>query len=258
MTHRTIRAFIRRKSIIERALLFAGILFTSQTMSPVRAEEMDLEQGEAIYNHTCSVCHGEAGDAKSWAQNSLYPPPRNFKSEKARELTRLAMMTTLKKGNADTAMVAFDTQLSESEMENVISYIRVTFMEKDDSIWMSLGIPEIEAPFLQGLHGDYTAGKTFFNDNCAECHGKSGKGDGRRAYFIRPKPADFTSEKMRARLNRPALFTAVSNGVAQKEMPAWSKVLKDQQIANVAEFVFSTFILPDDDLIDGDKGSAKN
>ena len=27
-------------------------------------------------------------------------------------------------------------------------------------------------------------------------------------------------------------------------MPAWSKVLGDQQIADVAEYVFGTFILP--------------
>jgi mono/diheme cytochrome c family protein len=43
-------------------------------------------------------------------------------------------------------------------------------------------------------------------------------------------------------LNRPVLFEAISNGRLGTNMPAWSKVLNNQEIANVAEFVFQNFI----------------
>jgi len=53
-------------------------------------------------------------------------------------------------------------------------------------------------------------------------------------------------------MNRPRLFVGVRDGVIGKEMPAWSFVLSDQQIADVAEFVYQEFILsrPVDDPAD--------
>jgi mono/diheme cytochrome c family protein len=45
-------------------------------------------------------------------------------------------------------------------------------------------------------------------------------------------------------LNRPALFDAISTGKRGTVMPAWKTVLDEQQIANVAEFVFEAFVHP--------------
>jgi mono/diheme cytochrome c family protein len=39
------------------------------------------------------------------------------------------------------------------------------------------------------------------------------------------------------------LFAAVGNGRNGTEMPAWNKVLNDQQIADVSEYVFQSFIV---------------
>jgi mono/diheme cytochrome c family protein len=52
----------------------------------------------------------------------------------------------------------------------------------------------------------------------------------------------FLSADARATLNRPALYAGIASGKAGTEMPAWDKVLRDQQIADVAEFVFREFI----------------
>ena len=38
------------------------------------------------------------------------------------------------------------------------------------------------------------------------------------------------------------LFEAIANGRVGTNMPAWGKVLDNQEIANVAEFVFENFI----------------
>jgi mono/diheme cytochrome c family protein len=101
------------------------------------------------------------------------------------------------------------------------------------------------APYPDSLVGDASKGKAFFEDNCTDCHGMKGAGDGPRAYFINPKPRDLTSPKARVELNRPHLFSAVSMGVKGREMAAWSKVIGDQQIADVAEYVFTAFIQPE-------------
>ena len=95
-----------------------------------------------------------------------------------------------------------------------------------------------------GLRGDFAAGHGFYDANCATCHGVKGDGQGPRAYFINPKPRNFVDASARALLNRPAIYAAVSSGKRGTEMPAWDKVLGPQEIANVSEYVFRSFVRP--------------
>lgn len=224
-------------------------------------EALDPLAGQVIYARTCSVCHGEQGDGASWAHRSLNPPPIDFTSAQSRDMSRQQMIAAASYGVDGTAMMPFSSQLSAAEIASVIDYIRVAFVKSEDSA-ATAGAPQpdnhqhdhgqampgdggMEAPFPDAIVGDYQRGKAFYEANCAECHGIDGAGDGRRAYFITPKPRDFTSDRSRAELNRPHLFGAISNGVVGREMPAWSKVIDDQQIADVAEFVFAEFIRPE-------------
>ena len=103
---------------------------------------------------------------------------------------------------------------------------------------------DMKLGFPSGLKGDAGKGEAFYLANCAECHGAKGDGQGKRAYFIRPVPRDFLDERSRLTLNRPALYAATFFGRNGTEMPAWGKVLSEQEIANVSEFVFRSFILP--------------
>jgi len=121
------------------------------------------------------------------------------------------------------------------------------------SAWVAVPAPAIAAPkpvkadmslpMPLGLKGDPDKGRDFYMQNCFTCHGVTGAGDGPRAYFINPVPRDFLLETSRQYLNRPTLFEAISNGRLRSEMPAWSKVLNNQEIADVAEYVFQSFIL---------------
>lgn len=104
---------------------------------------------------------------------------------------------------------------------------------------------DMSLPFPNGLKGDPVKGRNFFMSNCFTCHGVTGQGNGPRAYFNKPRPRNFTNEDSRRILNRVRLFTGISNGRVGTVMPAWSKVLSDQQIADVAEFVFQAFVRPE-------------
>ncbi len=101
---------------------------------------------------------------------------------------------------------------------------------------------DMALPMPNGVVGDLAKGREFYMNNCFVCHGKKGDGKGPRSHFITPRPRNFTSDASRAFYNRPQLFTAVSKGKRGTVMPAWEKVLNEQQIADVAEFVFQTFI----------------
>jgi len=93
------------------------------------------------------------------------------------------------------------------------------------------------------LKGDMKWGREFYMKNCFTCHGVKGEGNGPRAYFNRPRPRDFTSDASRQILNRPRVFSSITKGRVGTVMPAWGKVLTEQQIANLTEFVFQAFIL---------------
>jgi mono/diheme cytochrome c family protein len=102
---------------------------------------------------------------------------------------------------------------------------------------------DMSLPMPKGLKGDPEKGRDFYMQNCFTCHGVTGAGDGPRAYFINPVPRDFLLETSRQYLNRPTLFEAITNGRQGSEMPAWGRVLNEQEIANVAEYVFQSFII---------------
>jgi len=103
-------------------------------------------------------------------------------------------------------------------------------------------VSDMSLPMPLGLKGDPAKGGAFFMGNCFTCHGVEGDGNGPRAYFITPPPRNFLLETSRQRLNRPVLFEAITNGRLGTNMPAWGKVLNNQEIADVAEFVFQNFI----------------
>ena len=239
--------------------------------------------GKSIYALTCSVCHGEDGSGAVWGKTSLYPPPVNFTlKNKVRDLTRERMINSVTYGRPGTAMTAFASQLNAEQVEEVVDYIRNTFMitettekshieahtvvdttKNQPHAASTVGMAVLhdqakESDTLQGvtdtqlfdqeisdqLRGNMQTGLAYYMQNCIACHGTSGTGDGPRAYFIYPRPRNFLHPASKKRFNRPVLFKAIKEGVAGREMPAWGKVLNDQQIADITEYVFQTFIQP--------------
>jgi mono/diheme cytochrome c family protein len=338
-------------------ILMFGILVTNALAGKHDAKSATASKPDALYHNYCSVCHGDRGDGRSRARNSLNPPPRDFTT--AGELTHEAMVTIITHGKPGTAMVGWKTQLSQAEIESVTDYIRSTFMivaldpklqrgkslyaqnciachgaqgqgsslpiggsvpardlaspqaraelnrermiasvtrgrpgtamagfggrlpQTDieavvDYVRSAIMVPQTEISgtdahagrarsvtqseqpkakpagpttdmqmaMPNGLKGDPAAGGRFYKANCATCHGLKGDGKGPRAYFINPKPRNFVDPAFTSAFNRPAIYASTSMGRQGSEMPAWSKVLSDQQIADVAEYVFRQFVLP--------------
>jgi len=248
-------AFGTRLSDNEIAAVVDYIRTTFMTGKTSAALPPKIAEGEQLYVRHCAVCHGDQGAGAVWTQSSLNPPPRNFTAALRDELTRERMITSVTYGRPGTAMMSFRKRLSAEEIATVVDYIRASFLGKavkpPDHAHMVQA--DMSLPFPYGLRGDAAKGKDFFNNNCFTCHGKQGNGKGPRSSFINPKPRNFLSIESRMRLNRPALFTAVRDGVRGSVMPSWGKVLNDQQIANVAEYVFTAFVYPDEGTAATDK-----
>ncbi|PYM11442.1 MAG: cytochrome c class I, partial [Candidatus Rokuibacteriota bacterium] len=74
-------------------------------------------------------------------------------------------------------------------------------------------------------------GKKSVETNCVPCHGPSGKGDGPAAAALTPKPANWTSDKVKKEADGE-LFWKISNG--RGPMPPWKHLPEKErwQIVN--------------------------
>ncbi|MCB1849748.1 MAG: c-type cytochrome [Gammaproteobacteria bacterium] len=206
------------------------------------------EMGRRLYAGNCSVCHGDDGRGARWTLSNLKPPPRNFRLPgTAQALSRDYMVQIANHGKADTAMPGFRSQLSSEEISAVVDFIRAAFMAvpMQQAATETAGTSfDMDALLPHGLTGDSTRGQAYYVQNCSACHGIEGDGRGPRAYFILPKPRNFTHPASTHSLNRPRLYTAIAKGSRGTDMPAWEKVLPQQVIADLAEYLFQTFIAP--------------
>jgi len=93
------------------------------------------------------------------------------------------------------------------------------------------------------LGGDAQKGQAVYARTCVLCHGEKGNGSGKLAAGLNPKPRDFTAPGLLARRSDWDLYRVVRDGGQaiglSSKMAGWSKVLKDQELRDVAAYVRS-------------------
>jgi copper transport protein len=83
------------------------------------------------------------------------------------------------------------------------------------------------------------AGRALYEQNCAQCHGADGHGDGPAAAQLNPAPADF-------RLHipyhdDPQFYNFIANGYPQSAMPKFGSAFKPEDIWNLVNFLRASF-----------------
>jgi cytochrome c6 len=76
--------------------------------------------GETIYKQKCAMCHGADGEANTPAGKML--KAQSFKSAALMKETEAEMIEATKKGKGK--MPEFGTKLSDSQIKEVIAYVR--------------------------------------------------------------------------------------------------------------------------------------
>jgi mono/diheme cytochrome c family protein len=106
------------------------------------------------------------------------------------------------------------------------------------------GATSAPAKGVQGTAG--SRGKTVYDAHCVECHGTTGKGDGPAALLLNPRPRDFTVGRYKLRSTESGtlptdddLVRTVRRGMYGSAMPAWDKLLPDDDIRAVVEYIKS-------------------
>jgi mono/diheme cytochrome c family protein len=80
-------------------------------------------------------------------------------------------------------------------------------------------------------------GAALYQQRCASCHGKTGRGDGEYAGLLNPRPREFTSGRFKFRStdtgNLPTdddLAHSIAEGLHGTSMPTWKAFLKPEEV----------------------------
>ena len=173
-----------------------------------------LQQGQAVYTHNCSGCHGTHADGVGIAAAALRPRPVNLHLE---HFSDEHLATVLWDGVAGSSMPAW-RQWDKRDLAALAAYVA------------SLEHPVVPPTLSQS--DSLTASQTY-QAHCVSCHGADGEGNGPAAGALKPTPVNFhvrqpSSERARDVLN---------NGVPGTAMPAWKSQLTPQQIELLIPYV---------------------
>jgi mono/diheme cytochrome c family protein len=86
--------------------------------------------------------------------------------------------------------------------------------------------------------GNPVKGKTIYERLCVTCHGAQGKGDGPAGPMMTPRPADFTSAKIKSKPDSE-LLKSIQDGRPPTTMPGFQEQLSAQQLSDVLAYIRS-------------------
>ena len=90
---------------------------------------------------------------------------------------------------------------------------------------------------LMASEANLTAAKQTYSDQCANCHGDGGKGDGSDAMMYEPAPSDLTDAAKMSKHTDGEIYYQITEG--RKPMPSFKKKLTEEQRWQLVLFVRS-------------------
>jgi mono/diheme cytochrome c family protein len=99
--------------------------------NPYRATEQTLEEGKALFETYCAVCHGAQGKGDGPISSKI-PPPPSYLSDRLMEFApgRIFHVVTLGTGK----MPSYATQLSASERWKIVTYVHTVLQGKQETV----------------------------------------------------------------------------------------------------------------------------
>lgn len=89
----------------------------------VSAAGGDAAKGKGIFQAKCVTCHGPEGKGDGPVGHKLKPPAGDFTSAGSKKKSETELLAIIQDGKPKTAMVAWKSQLSEAEIQDLLAYV---------------------------------------------------------------------------------------------------------------------------------------
>ncbi len=172
------------------------------------------ETGEKLWLTLCAGCHGENGTGNGPAADWLRPRPVNLTQY---DFTWQRLAQVLWHGVPGTAMPAW-RDIPVAGLTALATYVKAFAVEE------SIAPPD---------QNQLATGEQVYQNNCAQCHGDAGDGQGFAVSQLAIAPTDFTSQ-------RPSLGESVrvlNNGIEGSSMAPWTDRLSESEILAVSYYL---------------------
>ena len=93
--------------------------------------------------------------------------------------------------------------------------------------WIVPAIEKARKNPLTSSEANIAAAKQIFSENCANCHGEKGQGDGSEAMMYDPPPADLTDAARMSKKTDGEIYYQITEG--RKPMPSFKRKLTEDQ-----------------------------
>jgi len=102
-------------------VIMLGVLWP---VTAIAAGNGDSEKGKDLFRESCRHCHGFAGKGDGEMADYLEPRPSNLASQTTQAKSDKELKDVILKGRAGTAMVGFEGAFEESQMTDLLVYLR--------------------------------------------------------------------------------------------------------------------------------------
>jgi mono/diheme cytochrome c family protein len=92
--------------------------------NPIDFSDESVAIGGRDYSTNCAVCHGETGEGDGPSAAGLDPRPANLHESHVQDLSDGALFHIITHGVPNTAMPAWEEQLTEDERWHLVNFIR--------------------------------------------------------------------------------------------------------------------------------------
>jgi len=98
------------------------------TFALLATASAEVKQGEALFRDNCAFCHGMDGSGKNWIGSFLQTKPQNLQDAVfMKPMNQAVIKEMIKKGKVNTSMPAWQSVLTEQEIDAIVSYISEAF-----------------------------------------------------------------------------------------------------------------------------------
>ena len=102
--------------------------------NPILPDVESVAIGQELFNENCTACHGTEGRGDGPTALSLSPPPADFAAGHTATHTDGDLFFWILQGIEETAMPAFEAQLTEEQAWHLVNYVRRLSVRDDTSV----------------------------------------------------------------------------------------------------------------------------